>query len=378
MSRILVNTRFLIKDKLEGIGRFTYEVLKRITETHPEHDFFFIFDRQWGKEFIFSSNVTPLKIGPQARHPFLWYWWFQHSLPSIIKKVNPDILLCTDGYTTFKTNVKKVTVFHDLAFEHYPNDVGWLVLNYYKSFTPGFIQVSDRIATVSEYSKGDIVKTYGINSNKIDVVYNGASDYFKPISAEEQKSVREKFTSGNDFFCFVGALQPRKNIVNLFKAFDQFKLKSQNDIKLVIVGRKAWKSDQIFKTFESMSHKEDVIFTNHLKHKDIAPIYGSSLGLVYIPYFEGFGIPIIEAQNCNCPVITSSVTSMPEVAGEGAILVNPFEINEITDGMIRLASDMEFKDNLVKKGIVNCNRFSWDKTAEKLWNTVEQVLTLNK
>jgi len=373
LAKILVNTRFLIKNKLEGIGRFTYESLKYMTQNHPEHEFVFLFDRQWDDEFIFAENVTPIKIGPQARHPFLWYWWFQQSVPTIVNRVKPDVFVSPDGFTTFKTNVKKVTVFHDLAFEHHPKDVNWLVRNFYKTFTPGYTQVSDRIATVSEYSKQDLVKTYKVNEAKIDVVYNGASSYFKPSIEEQKIETKEKYTSGNEYFCFVGALQPRKNVVNLFKAFDTFKLKNENKIKLVIVGRKAWNSDEIFKTFEAMQFKNDVVFTDHLKHEAIAEIYGASLGLVYIPYFEGFGIPIIEAQNCECPVITSNVTSMPEVAGDGAVLINPFKVDEISKAMNSLLED-DFRMNLIEKGNKNCKRFSWQITAEKLWDCIDKVL----
>lgn len=373
MSKILVNTRFLIKDKLEGIGRFTYETLKCMVQNHPEHEWFFLFDRQWNDEFVFAENVTPIKIAPQARHPILWYWWFQQSVPTIINKIKPDLFLSTDGFTTYKTKVKKVTVFHDLAFEHYPKDMNWMVNLFYKTFTPGYTQVSDRIATVSEYSKQDLIKTYNVEEDKIDVVYNGASEYFKPIALDKIDSTKEKFCDGNNYFCFVGALQPRKNVANLFKAFDKFKKVDNKKIKLVVVGRKAWKSDEIFNTYQSMEYRDDVVFTGHLKHEEIADIYGAALGLVYIPYFEGFGIPIIEAQNCECPVITSKVTSMPEVSGDGAILVDPFNIDEITSAMTSLL-DEEFRNDLIAKGIVNVKRFSWQQTSEKLWNCIEKVL----
>ena len=376
MAKIVVNTRFLVKNKLEGIGRFTFEVLKRITKNHPEHQFYFLFDRQWDNEFIFSSNVIPLKIGPQARHPFLWYLWFEYSLPAAIKRINPDLLLSTDGFTTLKSDVKKITVFHDLAFEHYPKDINWLVRIFYKTFTPQYAKLSNRISTVSEYSKNDLISTYGINKNKIDVVYNGANEYFKPSNFDIINKLKKDFTNDNDFFCFVGALHPRKNIINLLKAFDAFKRNDKNNIKLAIVGRKAWKSNEIVKIYNAMKFKNDVIFTGFLKHEKIAEIYSASLGLVYIPYFEGFGIPIIEAQQCKCPVITSNTSSMPEVAGNGAILVNPFQVNEISASMHNLLNKA-IRDELIAKGDDNCKRFSWDLTAKKLWKSIEEVLNDN-
>lgn len=374
MAKILVNTRFLIKDKLEGIGRFTYETLRHMTANHPEHQFFFVFDRKWSDEFVFSKNVFPLKIGPQARHPILWYWWFEQSIPMVISRIKPDVFLSTDGYTTFKTRVKKVTVIHDLAFEHYPKDVNWLVRKYYKAFTPGYAEVSDQVATVSNFSKQDLMSTYHVPEDKISVVGNGASDYFMPLSDEEKTAGKAKYASGSPYFCFVGALQPRKNVATLFKAFDDFKANTGLPYKLVIVGRKAWKADAIFRTYENMQYKDDVVFTEHVPHTELRHIYGASKGLVFIPYFEGFGIPIIEAQQTGCPVITSNCTSMPEVAGDAALLVDPFDIEEVAAAMIQLASDDKMVHTLVEKGLENAKRYSWKLTAEKLWNVIEKVL----
>ena len=118
--KIAVNTRLLLKDKLEGIGWFSYETLKRITTQHPEHQFYFIFDRPFTDEFIFSYNIEPVVIGPPARHPVLWYYWFEFRLPGLLKKINPDIFLSPDGYLSLKSHFKSIAVIHDLNFIHYP------------------------------------------------------------------------------------------------------------------------------------------------------------------------------------------------------------------------------------------------------------------
>ena len=218
--KIAVNTRLLIKDKLEGIGWFTYESLKRIVTAHPEHEFFFIFDRDYDGEFIFSTNVTPVVIGPQARHPVLFYIWFEFSLPAALKKIKADLFISPDAYLSLKTKVPSLLVIHDLNFEHYPKMVPFLARKHYQFFTPKFAEKADRIATVSQFSKDDIVQNYHISPEKIDVVYNGANETFYPINEDDKKKAKAMYCEGNDYFVFIGALNPRKNLVNLFKAFD--------------------------------------------------------------------------------------------------------------------------------------------------------------
>jgi hypothetical protein len=158
--KIAVNTRLLLKNKLEGIGWFTFEAMKRITKAHPGHHFYFLFDRAYDASFIFGENVTPVVIGPQARHPVLHYLWFEYSVPGALKKINPDVFVSPDAYLSLKTKFKTLLVIHDLNFEHYPENMPALVRKYYKYFTPRFARKASRIATVSRFSKQDIVKQY--------------------------------------------------------------------------------------------------------------------------------------------------------------------------------------------------------------------------
>jgi len=228
--KIAVNTRLLIKDKLEGIGWFTYETLKRITAQHQEHEFIFIFDRAFSDEFIFSDNIKPVVVGPQARHPLLYYTWFEYSIPKVLKKHKPDLFLSPDGYLSLSTDVKSLAVIHDLNFEHHPADLPFPDRKYYRHYFPRFADKAARIATVSEYSKNDIINTYKVDAGKIDVVYNGANESYQPIAADKQAQTRAKYSKGKPYFLFVGALHPRKNLVNLFKAFDEFKTSSSSEM----------------------------------------------------------------------------------------------------------------------------------------------------
>lgn len=372
--RIAVNTRLLLKDKLEGIGWFSYETLKRITQQHPEHQFFFIFDRDYDDEFVFSTNVTPVKIGPQARHPVLYYLWFNVSIPIILKKLKADLFLSMDGYLSLTSSVKSVNVFHDLNFEHYPDDLPWIEQKYYRYFFPRFARKAERIATVSHYSRRDIVKQYHVEPDKIDVVYNGANDFYQPVSEDIREKTRKEYTDGCDYFIFIGALHPRKNLVNLFKAFDQFRSKSSKDVKLLIVGTKKWWTTEIRDAHENMRFKDKVVFAGRLAPDKLRNAMGSALALTYVSYFEGFGIPIVEAFNCNTPVITSNVTSMPEVAGNAALIVDPFKPEQIARAMDTIATDEKIRRQLIEKGKRRQKMFTWQKSAERLWNTIDKTL----
>lgn len=373
--RIAVNTRLLIKNKLEGIGWFTFETLKRITSSHPEHDFFFIFDRKYDDEFIFSKNVTPVVVGPQARHPFLFYIWFEHSIPVILKKIKADIFISPDAYLSLKTKLPTLLVIHDLNFEHYPEMVPFLARKHYQYFTPKFAHKADRIATVSNFSKDDIVNQYKINPDKIDVVYNGANEIFKPVNEETKLRTRAKFSDGHEYFVFIGALNPRKNLVNLFQAFDIFRANKNSQTRLVVVGEKMWWNKEIKATFENMKCKKEVMFTGRLKPKTLKNVIGSAIALTYVSFFEGFGIPIIEAFRTGVPVITSSVTSMPEIAQNAALLVDPFNPDEIAGAMNLLVSDKKLRESLIEKGKLRGQEFSWEKTASSLWNSVEKMIS---
>lgn len=371
---IAVNTRVLLKNKLEGIGWFTYETMKRITSDHPEHNFYFIFDRAYDKEFIFSENVHPIVIGPQARHPVLYYYWFEKSIPKILKQIKADLFISPDGFLTLNTDVKSLTVIHDISFMHYPENFPFVLRNYYHYFFPRFAQKANRIATVSEYSKKDIANQFSIKPNNIDVVYNGSNELFNPISKEEIIKTKKQYTKGTDFFIFVGALSPRKNVSNLLLAFDFFKSKTKSSIKLVIVGEKMFKTKNIKDAYNSISSKDDIIFTGRMSPDQLKNLYGAALALTYVPYFEGFGIPIIEAMNCDTAVLTSNITSMPEIAGDAALLVDPYSVDSIADGMIKISSDFNLRNQLIERGRIRRQKFSWDKTATMLWESIEKVI----
>jgi glycosyltransferase involved in cell wall biosynthesis len=371
---IAVNTRLLIEGKLEGIGWFTLETLKRITNNHPEHQFIFIFDRPFNKNYIFSENVTPVVVGPPTRHPFLWYVWFEFQIPRVLKKYKADLFLSPDGYLSLNTKIPQLAVIHDINFVHRPEDLPWLKAKYYNHFFRKFAKIARRISTVSYYSKEDITRSFKVDYDKIDVVYDGINQAFSPTSLEDKKKTREKYSGGNNYFLFVGALHPRKNIAGLLKAFDAFNSIDKYDIKMVIVGGQMHKTGDIYETYKNMRFKNDVIFTGRVSTAELHSIMGAALALTCVPVFEGFGMPVVEAMSAGVPVICSNTTSMPEVGGNAVLYADPVKIEQITDAMLKIADDETLRNTLIQQGFNQKQKFSWDETARLLWMSVERTL----
>jgi glycosyltransferase involved in cell wall biosynthesis len=360
----------LLKNKIDGIGLVTYESFKRIVLTHPEVKFYFIFDRAPHSDYIFADNVKPVVLKPQARHPLLYILWYQLSLKRWLKKIKPDIFIGTDGMIPLNSDTKTLAVIHDLNFEHHPEQLPKAYRNYYQKYFPLFAKEATRIAAVSNYTKQDIVKTYSINSNKIDVVYNGVEKEFNPISKEETSTVKSKYSFEEDFFLFIGSLHPRKNLVRLFEAFNQFKQKTNSNFKLLIVGKKMWWPKEIEDFFSQLEHKNDIIFSGRVDREDLYKITASAYALTYVPIFEGFGIPLVEAMKSGVPVITSNVTSMPEVIEDAGILVDPFSVDDIADAMIKIVTDKDLHTLLSEKSLTQAQKFDWDKTGDELWESI--------
>jgi len=371
---IAVNTRLLLPNRLEGIGWFTFETLKRIVHDHPEHHFFFLFDRKYSPEFIFGSNVTPVVLAPQSRHPFLWYIWFEHAVGRFLRKNNIDLFISPDGYLPLKSSVPSISVIHDINFAHHPQGLPKLTAWYYNYFFPKFARKANHIVTVSEYSKNDIATTYSVLPEKITVAYNGANPEFRPLEANQVLAVRKELTGGSPYFIFVGAFSPRKNVSGLLKAFDQFRMQHAEAFKLVLVGERMFKTAEMDRVYKSMAFKHDVVFAGRLNVDRLKLVVGAASGLVFVPFFEGFGIPLVEAMRCNIPIVSSNTTSMPEVTGEAALLVDPCNTKAIASAMVHLVETEGLAAELAQKGEERAKFFSWDITARKLWEAVEIVL----
>jgi glycosyltransferase involved in cell wall biosynthesis len=372
--KIVVNTRLLLPGRLDGIGWFSYQTLRRITVQHPDVHFIFLFDRAYDPQFIFSGNITPMILWPPARHPFLFYYWMQYAVRPFLKRFQPDLFLSPDGFLALGARCRQLPVIHDINFRHHPKDLPFWVRTYYNRYFPMFAAEAARIATVSEFSRQDIAANYGIEAEKIDVVYNGINEFFKPVTEEVRRQVKQKFTGGRDYFLFVGSVSPRKNLARLIRAFHLFRKETGSDMKLVLAGAIFWGESELASLMKELQLESEIIFTGRVPEEILQDITASAFAFTYVPYFEGFGIPLVEAMQCGVPIIAAKASSLPEVAGDAAVYANPFKEEEIKDAMVRIYRDKNLREDLVKKGFLQKEKFSWDQTAELLWASVQRTL----
>ncbi len=369
--RIAVNTRVLLKDRMEGVCRYIHETTKRMVLAHPEDEFIFFFDRPFHPSFVYADNVTPVVISPPTRDPILWKIWFDYSVPRALNKYKADVFLSGDTYASLRTEIPTVLVSHDIAYVHYPEHIPRRVLKYYQKHFPQFHKNAHHVIAVSEFTRQDVIDSYGIDERKVSVAHNSIPEGFHPFSESEKISVRNLHTGGKPFFIYVGSLHPRKNILHLIAAYEHYR-RSKGDCKLLLLGRKAWNYDEIDAKITRSPYASDIIYLSGDVH-DPRTILPAAEAMCYVSLHEGFGIPILEAMSAGVPVITSNVTSMPEVAGDAALLANPKDSMEIAAAMNRIMNEKELSVTLVKKGFEQLKKFSWDESAEKIYEILQSI-----
>ena len=368
--KIAINARMLKSSPDDGISRFTYEVVKRITINNPSHKFILIFDNDFDPGLLFSKNTEGIVLKPPTRHPLLWYYWHEWKLPQILKKTGSDLFLSPDGIISLRSSVPSIPVIHDINFYHRPDDVPLPISLYYRYFFRKFANKAVRIITVSAFSKEDISSYLGIGQELIDVVYNGVSEYFTPATPAEIEKYRTELTGGNPYFLFVGNFSPRKNIPGLINAYNHFRSITHFNHKLVLTGGKLFLNKETDRLIKTSSWSSDIILTGSMLHRELRLLYSSAIALVFVPWFEGFGIPAAEAMRCGIPVILSDSTSLPEIGGDAAIFVNPENTIQISDAMVKVIVDDNLRKSMIEKGLKESQKFNWDSCAESVWRSI--------
>jgi glycosyltransferase involved in cell wall biosynthesis len=372
--RIAINTRLLLPGRLEGMGWYTYELCKRLSEAHPEDEFFFFFDRPFDPGLKFGPNVNMIVLGPRARFAPTYWWWFEVVLPKAFKKYGIEVFFSPDNFCSLRSKVPTALTIHDLSPLHFPVQFAFVHRWHYLYYLPRFMKRAERVISVSNYGKTDIQKTVGISGDKIAVIPNGARAIFAPVAAEVQADTRAQFSTGEPYFVFIGSLNGRKNLARLVQAYDSFRQNSQSQVKLVLAGRRGWQLQAFDAALQASPYRQDILLLSYVEEKDLPRLLGSALGLVYVSTFEGFGLPVLEAMCCDTPVICSHVSSLPEVAGEAALLVDPYEVQSISNAMLRLWQEPDLRQILIEKARLQRLPYSWSHAAEELYLVLKGIV----
>ena len=374
--KIAVNCWILRNKKIDGIGNFTIETLRLLISAHPEIKFQILCDKNFTEDYFDFPNAKKYHIFPPYRHPLLYLFFMEIVVGFFLKKHKPDLFLSMEGFLCLSTNCKQLPIIYDLNFEHQPGDLPFRNRIYFRTFYPKFARKATRIVTISEYSKNDIADTYKIPLNKIDKVSCGVKENFSLIDDKIKQTTRDEYTNGAEYFFFIGSMHPRKNIVRLLHAFELFKKKSNAPLKLVLAGNIFWGEESVQAVISTMNAKDDIVFTGRVSDDELVNLLGSAFALTFVPTFEGFGLPIVEAFQSDVPVICSSTTSMPEVAGNAALMVDPLNIEDIADKMKLLWNDKLLVQELIDKGRLQKNLFTWKRTSELLYKSIQNCVKL--
>ena len=269
-----------------------------------------------------------------------------------------------------------IATIHDLAFEHLPetfNRRSWMQLRFTVRHTA---RRAARIITVSEYSRRDICKTYKIGPDHIVVTPEAAPAHFAPVTDEtELRKIRQKYGIDSDYILSLGSIQPRKNLGRLIDAYSSLRsLRAGSKLpKLVIAGKRGWLEREIFRAAERSKFGKDILFVGYVPEPDLPALFSGAFTFVYPSYFEGFGLPVLEAMQCGAPVIAGNRTSIPEIAGDAALLFDPFDTEAVREALARVIDDARLRTSLCQRGLDRANEFNWTKTAQLTLQTYREV-----
>jgi glycosyltransferase involved in cell wall biosynthesis len=371
---IAINIRFWQTGPMTGFGNFVKEITTIWIEENPDYQFVLITDNDNHGIIDKQNNVKVVKVGLPAKTPALWKLWYNVSVPLALKKYKPDVFVSPDAMCSTTLGIPQVIVVHDVSYLHLPNMFPKTHLRFFKNNIPQMLQKAKAIATVSEHAKLDIATQYTIDLQKISVVYSGIKPDYQPLAYNEIQATRDLYSNGLPYFIHIGTITPRKNIVNLLKAFSLFKQRQQSSLKLVLAGGIA----NSYKAFKELlahyKYASDVIHIENATDAVLQQLLGAAYALVYPSLYEGFGVPPLEAMQAGVPAIVASSASIPEICGEAALYIDAEDVQSIYEGLKEIYVHEDLKEKLVRQGIIHCKQYTWQRAAALLWNTVMQTI----
>lgn len=344
-----------------GIGTYTHELIKSLNNTDLINDYL-VFMPQCDSLNNLSNNFKIEPVESTSSNNF----WDDIKVPNILKNHDMELYHIPQNGVGLSQNIKckKVITLHDIIPLRMPETVSDRYLRIFNDELPKILDNCDGIITVSEFSKNDIAKEFNFPSSKIYVTPLAAEDIYKPLSKCQCKDlITKKYGIEQDFILYVGGFSPRKNILGLIDAYSKLPSNLKENFSLVITGRKGPSYDKYRTRAENLNIADKVIFTDFIPLCDMPLFYNATEVLVYPSFYEGFGLPPVEAMACGTPVIASNVTSLPEVCYESALLIDPNDIDLLSYDIERVLSSSLLKLTMVKKSLTRSSDFSWNKTA---------------
>ncbi len=367
--KIAVDVSDLCTDRADGTTRYTRELANRLPPIGNGHDWQYLAPCSTRGGATDAQNNLTWHSSPWPQY------WTQLRLPTELYRLKPDVLCMPIQQLPYLRpgNIKTVAVIHDLAIHYYPQQFtykDWLLLHV---FSAQVARQADHIIAVSHTTAEDIARFYGRTTN-VHVVHHGVDhQQFRPAMSEEKEeswnTLRVAYPAlRKSYLLYVGQIQPRKNLIRLIEAFE-IAHERHKDLQLVMAGSHGWMQKEITARIESSLNRESILVIGRVPPELLPALYWHAAAFALISLYEGFGMPIVEAMASGCPVITSNVSSMPEVAGNAAVLVNPLDTASMVAG---ITTALQQKDRLSQAGLIRAQQFNWDTTARKTLAVLEQ------
>lgn len=374
--KIAIDLRSLSEGRRSGVEEYVLNVVQSLIKIDNINAYFLFKsgfrNRSIAADFFYANRnkVVEKKLKTPNRLLNLSLKLWREPLLDLVSG-KPDIFFMPNiNIGPVSSRCKKVITFHDLSYEIYPEHFSVKRRWWHKFIDPQKrAREAHKIIAISESTKNDLINLYNISPGKIKVIYSGVDDRFQPVLWSDVRlaRIKQKYHLPDFFVLYFGAIEPRKNIIGLIKSFEQLKdgNSDRRNLKLVIAGIKGWLFDKIIKTARDSRYVSDIIFTGFIENQDKLYVYNLASVFVYPSFYEGFGFPPLEAMACGLPTITSNVSSLPEVVGNGAIMVDPYNVDEITQAMDLCLSNEDLRSELREKGLAQAKKFSWQKTAKE-------------
>lgn len=358
-----------------GIGTYTYQLIKCLNNIDSINNYLLFMPESFKNDIYLKKNFK-LDNAPQSDKI---NFWEQINIPNIIKNNKIDLYHVPQNGVglPINKNCRFIITLHDVIPYRMPETVSNRYLKIFSEYIPKIVPLCDGIITVSNFSKKDIVKSFNFPENKIYVTHLASEDIYKPMDKRISRYVARKYYSiTEDYILYVGGFSPRKNILGLIDSFSKLITSYKKPLFLVIAGKKG-ESYNIYKErTEKLNISDKVLFPGFISIEHLPYIYNAANLFVYPSFYEGFGLPPIEAMACGIPVITSNTTSLPEVVGKGALLINPLNKTNLCEAMLEVLSDNNLKNKLISSGIKRASELSWKKTIKNTINIYNKIMNI--
>ena len=362
-----------------GVGEYGFQLLTQLKVLGSRFEV-----RSQNFKYQIFLKEKPLQSLPEETEWWKYkvvgprFLWTQISLPLALSQAKPipDVFFTPTHYAPRFSPCPRVISIMDLSYLYFPEMFKKRDLWKLKKWTAYSVRKAKKILTISNSTRDDIIKHYKIKPTKVVVGYPGHKNIKYQISNIKMtiKNAKRKYGIGGDYILYVGTLQPRKNLIRLIEAFVIIKKQVTKSLKLVIVGKKGWMYEEIFQKVKDLGLEKEVIFTGYVSDNELPVLYQSAKCFVLVSLYEGFGFPVLEALSFGVPVVTSNVSSLPEIVGKAGVLVNPNDVKDIVRGINEVFDYNELKrQEMIRKGLEQAKKFSWEKCAKETLEVLIEV-----